>query len=180
MLLALSLLATDPATIPKTEWGKLLFGVFVGLTLPGVSLLLRGLGRVDDFAKVIPIPGANALVPVFDAVGARADRQTARALAWLRSVVGWPSAPAPARSWDVTNALFVACWLLLVVPAMRDEKPRHFEAELHWNWGTPLIVRDADDVPRCERNPVFCRPFMFVQEASLWIDRLHHNASARL
>jgi hypothetical protein len=175
MLLALSLLATDPATIPKTELGKTLFGVFIGLTLPGISLLLRHLGRVDDFAKVIPIPFANALGPAFDYVGVGAETLAARVVAAVRRLFGRPPSPervATRPRLDVTNALFVACWLLLIVPAMRDEKPRHFEASLHWTWGTPLVVRDADDVPRCASNAVFCQPFMFAQEAALWLDRL--------
>ena len=49
--------------------------------------------------------------------------------------------------------------------------PLDFEPALHWNWGTPLVVRDADDVPRCASNPVFCKPFMFAQEVALWRER---------
>jgi hypothetical protein len=63
----------------------------------------------------------------------------------------------------------VAAWLLLILPTFGRDKARAFEPAIHWNWGTPLIHRDSDDVPRCRSNPVYCRPFSFFQEASAWL-----------
>jgi hypothetical protein len=83
-----------------------------------------------------------------------------------RALPLWLAGAAP-----VPNAVFVACWLGLVVPRLWVEKPWDFEPALHWNYGTPLVVRDADDVPRCPSNPVFCRPFTVGQELELWRER---------
>jgi hypothetical protein len=65
----------------------------------------------------------------------------------------------------------VASWLVLCLVLLIGEKPRDFEPSLHWTWGTPLVVRDADDVPRCASNPAFCRPFAFHTEIGLWLNR---------
>jgi hypothetical protein len=154
IILAIALLATDPATIPRTDAGKLLYGLAVGLGIPLFSQLLRGLGQPDDFAKVLPIPFANLFVGQFDALGA-----------WLLAQLAarW-SAFKPRR---LPNLALAAIWLALMYTQLDRRKP--FEAALHWNWNTPLVVRDADDVPRCESNPMFCRPFTFAQELAAWI-----------
>jgi hypothetical protein len=156
VLLALALLATDPATIPRSDAGRFLFGVFVGASMPVLSILFRHYGLADDFSKVMPIPIANALAPWFDRAGARAA-----ALVKRGRLRGAPPIP---------NAAFVAGWLALSLAWMGEEKPWSFEPALHWNLGTPLVVRDADDVPRCAHNPVFCKPFTFVDEVALWRD----------
>ncbi len=57
-LLALTLLATDPATTPVTPQGKLLFGIFVGFGM-GLSATLLNMTVIDDgLGKIIPIPVA--------------------------------------------------------------------------------------------------------------------------
>jgi len=172
MLLAVAVLATDPATIPRSDAGKLLFGGFLGLTIPLTSLVLRHSGQIDDFAKVLPIPVANWLGPWFDLLGGKAVSRAKPALAsvarWTtrRALPVWLTGTGP-----LPNAVFVACWLGLVVPRLWAEKPLDFEPALHWNLGTPLVVRDPDDVPRCPSNPVFCRPFSVGQELELWRER---------
>ena len=72
------------------------------------------------------------------------------------------------------NAVFVCCWLFIVVLGMGKDKPRLFEPSIHWTSGTPLVVRDADDVPRCGNNPTICKPFSFVSEWELWRRRLRN------
>ncbi len=167
MLLAVALLATDPATIPKTDVGKLLFGGFLGVAMPFTSMMLRTHGSVDDFSKVIPIPVANLAIPLFDFVGARAESAWRTGLDVARRRVRIPSfllKPIP-------NAALIGFWLYLIVPGMWQEKPGLFEPTIHWNWGTPLVTRDSDDIPRCESNPVFCKPFSFPTEAAMWFRR---------
>jgi hypothetical protein len=180
MLLALTLLATDPATIPMTDGGKALFGAFLGCTMPATSLLLRHLHQPDDFSKVLPIPVANALVPVFDLVGGKVTALGARGLTWLRQQRTRRGMSWAALAWvkPVPNRALIAFWLLIVVPGLWPDKPKTFEPALHWTLGTPLVVHDADDVPRCPSNPVFCKPFSFLREAMLWKDRLRANGGA--
>jgi hypothetical protein len=169
MILAVALLATDPSTIPKTDAGKALFGLLIGFGIVFSSWALRTAGYIDDFAKVLPIPLANLLVPHLDRLGAAVvtPAQAALARAWKafrRRDGAFFQRPVP-------NLLFVATWLLITLAPMGAEKPSFFEPSFHWNFGTPLVVRDADDVPRCESNPVFCRPFTFAQEIALWRQR---------
>ena len=168
MVLAVALLATDPSTIPQTDGGKVLFGAFVAVALVYASIFLRGLGFTDDFAKVFPVPVANLLVPLFDGVALFVAARIAKVWGHVTARV---DALAPLGRWasrPLPNLVFMALWLGITLAPLRAEKPRSFEPTLHWNLGTPLVVRDADDVPRCDRNPVFCEPFTFVQELALW------------
>jgi hypothetical protein len=52
LLLAFALFATDPATVPRTPVGQLLFGAFVGSATLGFSNLLVYCGKADDLSKV--------------------------------------------------------------------------------------------------------------------------------
>jgi hypothetical protein len=178
LLLAIVLLATDPATIPRTDLGKILFGAFVGSGIVFASFVLRQLGSPDDFSKVMSIPVANALIPVFDWIGStvsshvlRAAERRATLERALAKLGTWtpPRQPGGARSWSVPNLALVAAWLLLILPSFGRDKRQAFEPAIYWNWGTPLVQRDEDDVPRCESNPVYCKPFSFVDEASAWL-----------
>lgn len=169
MLLAIALLATDPATIPRTDLGKIFFGVFLGFAMPFTSLQLRALGSPDDFSKVIPIPIANALGPAFDALGGVVWGGAARLGAMLRArLKQLASQMDRLGAWRIPDRGMIAIWLLFVVPGMWKEKPATFEPTMLWTMGTPHVIRDADDVPRCEHNPLFCRPFSFAQEVVAW------------
>ena len=183
VLLAIVLLATDPATIPRTEIGKLLFGMFVGFGFVLTSVVLRRIGRPDDFSKVMAIPVANVLIPSSigsgrpsrrTRCGSRSDRRSRKhSPDWGR---GRPrsSREAPA-AWLAPNMAMVAAWLLLIVPSFGNDKRNAFEPAIHWTWGTPLVQRDDDDVPRCTANPAYCKPFSFLDEASAWLQ--HGGAS---
>jgi hypothetical protein len=177
VLLAIVLLATDPATLPRKEAGKLLFGAFVGLGIGLTSLALRLAGVPDDFSKVMPIPLANALAPQFDRLGAAVSAfllrrvESSPVLSAIASRIGTWGAPSSAgapRAWSMPNAAMIACWIVMTLPGFREDKRAAFEPALVWTWGTPLVVRDADDVPRCSANPVFCEPFSFYAELKLW------------
>jgi hypothetical protein len=178
LLLMLTLLATDPATTPRSDLGRLLFGFLVGVSYPIYSVILHHLGQPDDFAKILSVPLANLLIRQFDALASRLTgfAEAGRAAGWQR-LGPRLGAYAPrfeelgARLLPVPNGLFVAVWIVLFTVPLFREKPEDFEPSLHWNWGTPLVVRDADDIPRCTSNPVFCTPFSFVGELRLWLSR---------
>jgi hypothetical protein len=68
-LLAITLLAGDPATIPATPTSRLLFGLFLGVAFYVVSRALLFSVGTDFFSKIIPIPLANLLVPAFERAG---------------------------------------------------------------------------------------------------------------
>jgi hypothetical protein len=181
IILAFTLLASDPATTPATDLGKVLFGCVVGFGLPTLSFIMRHIGQPDDFAKVLSVAVGNVAAPSLDHMagaimaGGRRIRDVTAAVVTARRV---SLAPLVRRlvtlsSTPIPNGVLVACWLMIVIPWLKVEKPRDFEPALHWNWNTPLVVRDADDVPRCAHNPVFCEPFSFPQEVALWFHRVH-------
>jgi hypothetical protein len=185
IILAFTLLASDPATTPKTDLGKALFGAVVGFGLATLSIVMRRLGQPDDFAKVMSVAVANALVLRLDLVAGGLSSRAGRLLDRVRRGVArrWAALSPRLDRLDarlrapLPNGVFVGCWLVLSLALLSGEKRRDFEPSLHWTWGTPLVVRDADGVPRCANNPVFCRPFSFPQEIALWIARARASAS---
>jgi hypothetical protein len=71
VFLALTLLVTDPATIPCTGVGRVLYGIGYGLGVWVASAGLSALGESDFFGKAIAVPLVNLLVTRFDTWGAR-------------------------------------------------------------------------------------------------------------
>jgi hypothetical protein len=92
-LLATTLLAGDPATIPTTSIARLLFGLFLGVAFYVVSRAMLFTVETDFFAKIIPIAIANLLVPTFE----RAGRQL---------LLRWPTALVTAG-----NRAYVVTWI---------------------------------------------------------------------
>jgi hypothetical protein len=155
VFLAVVLLATDPATIPKTGLGRLLFGATLGLLMLVISTWLQGQGISDFYGKVLPIPLVNAMNPWFD-----------RAAAALSPQISGLFAPRH-------NRVHVALWAVFVLAHlyMDDVKPSAFEARRHAEERTPLVMHQPAQPPNCEENPVFCEPFSFVGEARAWAAR---------
>ncbi|MBD91180.1 MAG: hypothetical protein CL940_12665 [Deltaproteobacteria bacterium] len=151
--LAIVLLATDPATIPRTGLGRILFGALYAALMIGLSLLLESNGISDFFTKVIPIPICNALAPVFDRLHGDVD---ANRWSWL----------SPQH-----NRAHIGVWLFVMLAPwfFIGGKANLFEGRFHPLYGTPHI-RAQGPVARCEDNPAFCVPFSFPSEAMLWID----------
>jgi hypothetical protein len=92
-LLAITLLAPDPATIPSGSLPRLLFGLFLGVAFYAVSRALLFSVGTDFFSKVMPIPMANLLVPYFERAGARLSTR-------------WPSLDR-----EIGNRAYVAAWV---------------------------------------------------------------------
>jgi hypothetical protein len=151
--LAVVLLVTDPATIPRSGAGRVFFGAGYSVIMIGLSLVLEAQGVSDFFTKVIPIPIVNALVPTFDRWAARFETSWG---AWL--------APAHNRA-HVVAWVVVMCLPWWVVGG----KANLFEGRFHPLYATPH-VSFAGPAATCEENPVFCTPFSFAGEVSLWIE----------
>lgn len=150
VFLAVVLLSTDPATIARTPGGRILYGLTYGVIITAVAAGLTGSGRNDFFAKVMPIPICNYLVPWF-------DRQAAL---FGSRVGGWL---APTR-----NRVHVALWLLLaLVPWWMDhDKAQSFDTALYSRDPSELVAR-VDGQVTCEHNPAFCEPFPIATELKL-------------
>jgi hypothetical protein len=152
-LLAFVLFATDPATIPRTPVGQLLFGMLVGVSTFGFSSVLVSWSNNDELAKVFPIPIANALVPWLDRVG---DFRLARHIRFLDS------------RWNLAH---IAVWLYVALGDISESKPMQFLIAPHADYDIPLVNYRADGFPRCADNPTFCQPFTLVREANAWVAR---------
>ncbi len=152
VFLALVLLATDPSTSPITGAGRILFGLFIGFGIALGDMALFAAGSSTFFAKVLPVPIANVLVPAFDRWG---ERLPAR----LRSL-----------SDGAHNRAHMALWAALVVVSFFVVQPKvgAYIPDLHERYESPLYSEplDAPTSP-CSANPVFCDSFSFVEEARL-------------
>lgn len=98
IFLGMHLLFTDPSTSPRSESGRLLFGVLYGAGTAAFYVILSGLGEPTFYDKLLPVPIMNLLVR-------RIDRLAAGRLAWLdpsRLGRAWPAA--------VRNAAFTSVW----------------------------------------------------------------------
>lgn len=154
VLLTHVLLATDPATTPRTGPGRLLFGIFVGAAEVVAAYVLSALIEWDYLAKVVAIPVANVLVPRFDTMGARWAERSARLGPWL----------APER-----NVHHMAAWatLMFAVVVVGGSKAHFFVVEGH-RFPLAAVRPVADPARACEENPAFCRPFPLTDELRLW------------
>lgn len=149
VFLAIALLVTDPATMPRRPLGKLLFGLAYGVSVAILSTALGAAGESDFFGKVLTIPLLNLAVPWFDRAGER----------WQPSLLE--------RKF---NTLHVAAWVTLVVTLLftTDAKRGGLEHNRFDPIASPRVVSGPDGRATCSDNPTWCQPFSFGQEAALW------------
>ena len=151
--LAVVLLVTDPATIPRSGGGRVMFGVGYAAVMISLSLGLEARGVSDFFTKVIPVPIMNLLAPTLDR--------------WAETL------PETLASWlePRHNRAHVAIWLVtMCLPWwLIGGKANLFEGRFHPLYGTPHIV-STGPTATCEDNPTFCLPFSFPAEVALWVD----------
>ena len=152
VFLALCLLVTDPATIPKTPGGKLCFGVVYGTLMALLATGLTAMGENDFFSKVFPLPLVNVLVPWFDRWG---ERMTS----WTRGAL------EPAH-----NRAHVALWVALVLAVLfgTNAKVGGFEHNRFDPTLSPRVVVDDQGYASCAQNPAHCEPFSVSAELALW------------
>ena len=66
VFLGMHLLFTDPSTSPRTELGRIIFGILYGISVTSLYWLL-GLAHTQTFYdKLLPVPILNLLVPAID------------------------------------------------------------------------------------------------------------------
>ncbi|MDH3270214.1 MAG: hypothetical protein OEN56_02705 [Gemmatimonadota bacterium] len=68
VFLGMHLLFTDPATSPRTEQGRVLYGVSYAVLTIALAALLEGVGAPTFYDKLVPIPILNLMVRRFDAM----------------------------------------------------------------------------------------------------------------
>jgi Flp pilus assembly protein TadD len=72
VFLGMHLLFTDPSTSPRTELGRILFGVLYGASVVALSALLGRLGVPTFYDKLLPVPILNLMIRGIDRA-ARSD-----------------------------------------------------------------------------------------------------------
>ena len=101
VFLGMHLLFTDPSTAPKTELGRILFGVCYGLSVVALYALLDSIGAPTYYDKLLQVPIMNLLVKQFDLVGRSAS------WSWLN-----PARLGAALSFRGRSAVYVTLWIL--------------------------------------------------------------------
>jgi hypothetical protein len=156
--LVVVLLATDPATSPRSAGGRLLYGLTLGLGMGYTGELLTVLGQSDFYGKVLPLPVVNALAPSFD-----------RAAAWLsRFAVGPDLRALRAALQPRWNRVHVGLWLgIFALGLSARGKVSAFDGPSHLQNGTRFL-RTSEAGASCTNNPLYCKPFSLTEEARCW------------
>jgi hypothetical protein len=68
VFLGMHLLFTDPSTSPKSESGRVIFGVLYGMSCIGLVVVLGALGAPEFYDKLLPVPILNLSVRWIDRV----------------------------------------------------------------------------------------------------------------
>jgi tetratricopeptide (TPR) repeat protein len=66
VFLGMHLLFTDPSTSPRTELGRITFGVMYGLSVAGLFSVLMAVGLPSFYDKLLPVPILNLLIRGID------------------------------------------------------------------------------------------------------------------
>lgn len=120
VFLGMHLLVTDPATAPRSELGRVMYGVTYGASVVALYALLGWIGAPTFYDKLLQVPIMNLLVQVID----RAARS--RTLAWMDPArLGRRLAPAR------RHLAYTSIWLLLftamsVAQGLGDHHPGHY------------------------------------------------------
>ena len=102
VFLGMLLLFVDPATAPKTELGRIIFGTLYGATTVGLYAFLEGLGLPTFYDKLLQVPFLNLSVQALDRL-ARSPR-----MAWLD-----PSRLAPAIAPQRRRLAYTSMWVVV-------------------------------------------------------------------
>jgi hypothetical protein len=114
------LLFTDPSTAPRTELGRIIFGMLYGLGNVAFYQALQSAGVPEFYDKLLPVPLLNLLIQSID----RAARS--RPLGWLD-----PSAIGRRLVGRRRNLAYIAVWAIVftimsLVQGVGDKHPGQF------------------------------------------------------
>ncbi len=100
VFLGLHLLVTDPSTSPRTQIGKVLFGVLYGVGVFGLYALLGAIGIPTFYDKLLCVPLLNLSVKGIDGL--------------VRSLSAWSGLSRSQIMWrpERANLSYMAVWIL--------------------------------------------------------------------
>ncbi len=161
VFIGITLLATDPRTSPRTNVGRLLYGLVYGAGILATYVILRYIGQPTYYDKILMLVVVNLLVPLFDRVGDRVH-------GWLNNK-GWvPRFPY------YDPYLFMAAWVclfLIIVPHLK----RSVSLLKILPPPTTKVVVSArmkglvfKHGILCNKYPAACKPFGFQDEIRYW------------
>lgn len=84
VFLGMHLLFTDPSTAPRTELGRIVFGVAYGLSVIALYGALGALGQPRFYDKLLAVPVLNLLIQILDRLSRTALRRLDPARLWRR------------------------------------------------------------------------------------------------
>ena len=108
VFLGMHLLFTDPSTAPRSELGRIVFGVLYAVSVILLFSLLQRAGFPGFYDKLLAVPLLNLLVPLIDRLVSRLASRPA--LAWLD-----PAALGRALSGRQRHLAYMAVWALVFV-----------------------------------------------------------------
>lgn len=130
VFLGMHLLFTDPSTAPRTELGRVCFGVIYGLAVVGLYAGLSGIGAPRYYDKLLFVPFMNLMVRRIDAI-ARSPK-----LRWCDPArLGARLAP------NIRSLVYVSTWLI-AFGAMTAAKGL---SDHHPGLSTPFWQRACDE-----------------------------------
>jgi hypothetical protein len=150
-VLAFTLLVTEPRTMSKTGFGRVLQGFLFGALMVVSAELFHRLHLADDFAKVLPLPLVNLMVRPIDAMVRKLPPQ-----------IGLGLMPK-------YNKVHMVAFLAVMVWALAGEKALTFQSHDQWRNNTPIVVQQGKQAAKCRDNPAFCAPFGFGFEVLAWV-----------
>ena len=74
--LGMHLLFTDPSTSPRTELGRILFGILYGASIAALYGLLEAYGQPSFYDKLLAVPILNLLIQLIDRFASCASRRS--------------------------------------------------------------------------------------------------------
>lgn len=150
VFLGLNLLATDPATSPRPQFGKFLFGLTWGTAIWCCYIFLSWLELPSYYDKILTVPIVNLMVPLFDRIGHRVR------------------IPFQDRRF-VYIALYIGLFNL-ILPRLKtpdDESDYHLKGKLprpvaYESWKSLRLHRERDRF--CTSFPRACEPWGLLEE----------------
>ena len=119
VFLGMHLLFTDPSTSPRTELGRIIFGVIYGLTVVVLYVLLGWIGAPKFYDKLLQVPLMNLSIKWID----RFAESTA--MSWLNPArIGASLAPR-LRSLVYVSLWIVAFGAMSITNGLGDNHPGH-------------------------------------------------------
>jgi hypothetical protein len=155
VFLGMHLLFTDPSTSPRTDTGRILFGVLYGTLVAILYVALGAAGISTFYDKLLPVPLMNLMVR-------RIDRLVSGPAAAPPPATRQPPAPATARH---RNLAYTSAWALVfaglsTVQGVGDRHPG--QALPFWQ----EVCREDDNARACDYAEAMTR--FYCQDGSGW------------